>query len=456
MPSFLTLNNIFPNDQMIDDVIQYKETNQLPDTLNTATKRRRFLEKFQQFQLENGKLFYNKENLHLQVVKKTEIPQILNQTYYNLKTGLGGIVVFYKYICSKYINIKRQEVADFLKSKPLYQIVRKDRHRVNKPILAYNNNSIFSIDLIDMNYFIQHNRRYRYILTCVDVFSRHLWLEKLKKKEAGEYKQAMIRITNRAGVRPDSFLSDNGLENLGEFQQWCKENGIKQRFIRSHTPQANSIVESTNKIVRSKLNQIFARMNSLDWINHLKDVEDWRNSSYIRSIKGSPNQIWTPEKIRPEQLVEIPNLSKDDYSPPAVLSRHLTQIKQKIAKFQQTEFEEGDLVRARMSTLFAGVRAVIKSGDRKQIVIEYCPQKFRIYHKIIPRQQTLERARYLLEDMNGRHLIYKTGTKYIPVTFYASDLQDANKSEESPLTIPEALKLNKVERNLNDVKLDDR
>jgi hypothetical protein len=62
-----------------------------------------------------------------------------------------------------------------------------------------------------------------------------------------------------------------------------------------------------------------------------------------------------------------------------------------------------------MSALFAGVRQVIKSGDRKQIVIEYCPQKFRIYHKIIPRQQTLERSRYFLEDVQGRHLIFKNG-----------------------------------------------
>ena len=286
MPSFLTLNNLFPDDKTIDDVIKYKQTNELPETVNTATKRKRFLEKFQQFQLENGKLFYNKENLHLQVVKKTEISDILSETYDNLKTGLGGIVVFYKYICSKYINIKRKEVSDFLKSKPLYQIVRRDKQRVNKPILAYNNNSIWGIDLIDMNYFIQHNRRYRYILTCVDVFSRHLWLEKLKKKEAEEYTQAMVRITNRAGVRPNSFLSDNGLENLGEFQQWCKQNGIKQRFVRSYTPQANGITESTNKIIRQKLNQIFARNNSLTWIDNLKDVEDWRNSSYIRSIKG--------------------------------------------------------------------------------------------------------------------------------------------------------------------------
>ena len=60
MPSFLTLNNLFPNDDLINDVIQYKETNEFPENINTVAKRRRFLEKFQQFQLENGKLFYKK------------------------------------------------------------------------------------------------------------------------------------------------------------------------------------------------------------------------------------------------------------------------------------------------------------------------------------------------------------------------------------------------------------
>ena len=51
MPSFLTLNNLFPNDQIIDDVIQYKQTNTFPETIDSPQKKRRFLEKFQQFQL---------------------------------------------------------------------------------------------------------------------------------------------------------------------------------------------------------------------------------------------------------------------------------------------------------------------------------------------------------------------------------------------------------------------
>ena len=57
MPSFLTLNNLFPNDQIIDDIIQYKQTNTFPENIDSPQKQRRFLEKFQQFQLEHGKLF---------------------------------------------------------------------------------------------------------------------------------------------------------------------------------------------------------------------------------------------------------------------------------------------------------------------------------------------------------------------------------------------------------------
>ena len=76
------------------------------------------------FRLQNINFIFDIElrmilNQHLQVVKKTEIPELLNEIY-DSPNGLGGIVVFYKYIQTKYINIKRQEVADFLKSKPLY------------------------------------------------------------------------------------------------------------------------------------------------------------------------------------------------------------------------------------------------------------------------------------------------------------------------------------------------
>jgi hypothetical protein len=112
MPSFLKLNNLFPNDKTIDDVIQYKQTQEFPENINTTAKRKRFLEKYQSFELENGKLFYNNQNQHLQVVKKTEIPEILNEIY-DSPNGLGGIVIFYKYIQTKYINIKSQKSLNF-------------------------------------------------------------------------------------------------------------------------------------------------------------------------------------------------------------------------------------------------------------------------------------------------------------------------------------------------------
>jgi hypothetical protein len=58
MPSFLLLNNLFPTDEIIDQVIYFKQTNVFPDEIDTQPKRRRFLQKYQLFQVENGNLFY--------------------------------------------------------------------------------------------------------------------------------------------------------------------------------------------------------------------------------------------------------------------------------------------------------------------------------------------------------------------------------------------------------------
>ena len=44
------------------------------------------------------------------------------------------------------------------------------------------------------------------------------------------------------------LVSDNGGEYVsGDFKKYCKENGIQQQFIVSHTPQQNEIVERKNK-----------------------------------------------------------------------------------------------------------------------------------------------------------------------------------------------------------------
>ena len=42
----------------------------------------------------------------------------------------------------------------------------------------------FSIDLADMNMYKDENNGYRYMLVCIDVFSRYLWIQPIKTKHA--------------------------------------------------------------------------------------------------------------------------------------------------------------------------------------------------------------------------------------------------------------------------------
>ena len=82
-------------------------------------------------------------------------------------------------MCSKYINITRKDIEDFLTDQPEYQMNQRITHRVNKPIIAKAPNSIWGVDLIDLSKYSGHNNFFKYVMLVVDTFSRKVWLEKM-------------------------------------------------------------------------------------------------------------------------------------------------------------------------------------------------------------------------------------------------------------------------------------
>ena len=127
----------------------------------------------------------------------------MKEVFNDDRTGVGsGVVQFYHNICRKYLNIQRKDIADFLMRQKNYQMSRNTRHHINKPILASSPNERWAIDLIDMNRYIDQNRGYRYILTCIDYYSRYVWAVPIKLKQSGNVAQAMASICNKAGVYP--------------------------------------------------------------------------------------------------------------------------------------------------------------------------------------------------------------------------------------------------------------
>lgn len=437
-----TLNNLFSQDSnAIMELKKYLHNKRTYDNEEYAQK---FATKpiYKQFALKKQQLIYKPSNL-IVLEDDAQKRKILDEMFSDDSNTFGkGINQFYKYACTKYIGIKRNDVKEYLQSKGEYQMTQNMAKRINKPIIADHVNDMWCIDLVDMNSLVKHNRGWRYIVVVVDVFSRHVFLSKLKHKEAADTTAALRGIINRNGIAPDHLLSDNGTEWLGDFQQFCTENNIKQHFTRSYSPEANGVVERMNKEIRKIMHAFFVRNHNKVWYNIIDKIGDNKNSSYNSSVGNAPADIWTAEKDEQRML---PTDAK--YKARAELVK---RGKRKLEQFKEEDnLQVGQLVRVKMSSIFANIRKLVKDKNTKQIVVSYTPELFVVNRVIIPRTGVLERKRYMLENEDGV-LLSKNGK---PQMFYASELllYTGKDASDVDMDMDTALKLNGVTKNANDV-----
>jgi len=438
------LNNLFRSDGDVDDLRVYLQSGTVPDGVAAAW---RYRKRATGFALVGDKIKYGT----LTLVAPRDHVDILGAMYHaEDNSGLGrGVVAFYKGVTQRYIGITRQMCSEYLSKQGSYQMSRPIVHRTNKAIVAKYPNQVWATDLIDFSHFLKHNKGWRYVATTIDVFSRKIWLEKLKYKEAVNTTAAFKRVCTRAGVTPKQILCDNGTEYKGEFEQWCKDSDIIVRHTIPNTPSSNGICERANAEVRKLARAIMLRDESLVWHTLLPDIEKNKNGSFSSAIKASPDQVWSPghEKL-PDRRLPAEIL---DQNPKLKAQKTiLDNAKKAITQFRSKEYKVGDIVRVKMTALFANIRALIKNpGNTKNLIVTFSPILFRVKRVIRP-HGLLERNRYVLVNHQDLELATPNGGSK---QFYSGDLSlaDEDANFDVGLTMNRALELNKVERSTRDV-----
>jgi hypothetical protein len=90
----------------------------------------------------------------------------------------------------------------------------------------------------------------RYFVSFIDDYSRKVWVYFLKKKSDVfvTFKQWKTLIENQTGKKIKRLRTDNGMEFCGgEFNKFCKDEGIARHRTVSHTPQQNGVAERMNR-----------------------------------------------------------------------------------------------------------------------------------------------------------------------------------------------------------------
>ena len=104
----------------------------------------------------------------------------------------------------------------------------------------------------------------RYILIFIDDYSRKAWVYFLvEKSEAlNSFKCFKTMVEKETGLFVKCFRTDRGGEfNSNEFNDFCKQSGIKRQLTTAYTPQQNGVVERKNRIVMNMVRFMLSNKN---------------------------------------------------------------------------------------------------------------------------------------------------------------------------------------------------
>ena len=128
-----------------------------------------------------------------------------------------------------------------------------------------------------------------FLLTCIDVFSKHAWVRPLPSKRAVDVAKAFGDILSEGRI-PDKLQTDAGKEFYNKIFQRLMERHNVKHFSTSNETKA-SIVERFNRTLKTRMWRYLTAANSKRYVDKLQDKVHAYNHSYHRSIKMTPVSV---------------------------------------------------------------------------------------------------------------------------------------------------------------------
>ena len=177
-----------------------------------------------------------------------------------------GLQRFQQQLANEYVNLSRRKVARWYNNSELVQLHRTapSTRMVRRPVHASRGLSLLQIDLLDMRSTV--SRGQRWVLVCVDVFSRLIMVRTMPNKRAVTVARAfesIIRAYSLDLFQPN-IIADNDKSFEAEFDQLLQRYDLKMIHVKTYTHGA-AIVEAANKLIRARLGRFMTRTGRRDW-----------------------------------------------------------------------------------------------------------------------------------------------------------------------------------------------
>ena len=182
------------------------------------------------------------------------------------------------------------QVKTWLLSKDTYTLHEPVRYNFPRNrVIVTETDDQWQADLVEISSLTGFNKGYKFLLTCIDVFSKFAWVVPLTNKtgESLVNEFQLILDTNRS---PEKLQTDKRTECLNRnFQSLLKEKNV--HFFTTNSELKASVVERFNRTLKTRMWKYFTSKNTRVYIDILQDIVQGYNNSYHRSIGQAPTSV---------------------------------------------------------------------------------------------------------------------------------------------------------------------
>lgn len=317
----------------------------------------------------------------------------------SLTGSFSGLENFSHALNERGLNVEKKKLEQVLKTVDAYTrhrpVTKKfQRHKV----VVAGIDDTWQVDLVDMQAFSRYNKGFKYLITCIDVFSKYAWVVPIKTKSGKDTLDGIKKII-ADGRKPKHLHADRGKEFYNKTADaYFKKENIHLYSIENEETAA-CVVERFNRTLKEKMFRYFTATKQFNthkksYLNVLPDLVSTYNNSKHRTINMKPIDVNETNK----QALWNRMYMKDD--------------EDTIIKFK---FEVGDIVRVSFS----------KEVFEKGYTPNWTHKLYRIYKRIAKIPPAYKLVNFLNNpddpDNNHEDFVVAQGIYYEPeLQFIAS------------------------------------
>lgn len=212
----------------------------------------------------------------------------LKTVYYNPEhpAALGSVAAL-----AAAAKVSLRKTKEWLMKQSTYTLHKRARKTYSDRKYYVNNiDDQWQMDLADMSRIQRQNGNHRYILTCIDILSRHGWARPLKTKQGPEVAKAIEDIFQSSQRQPKRLQTDQGTEFYNaSVKRVLEKYNIELFSVKS--PKKCALVERWNRTLKSKMWKYFTSRNTYKWLEVLPKMVHAYNHTKHRVIKMKPADV---------------------------------------------------------------------------------------------------------------------------------------------------------------------